>query len=59
MNTSESLIQGSDPQLTVHDQPSSRRVLRRLLVITVVLLVIGVIVFAGLSGLAADPMTGT
>jgi hypothetical protein len=30
-----------------------------LLVIAVVLLVVGLIMFAGLSGLAADPMTGT
>ena len=30
-----------------------------MLVIAVVLLVIGLVVFAGLSGLAADPMTGT
>ena len=44
---------------TVLDQPSDRRVIRRVLVIAVVLLVIGLVVFAGLSGLAADPMTGT
>jgi len=44
---------------TVPDQPSDRRVIRRVLVIAVVLLVIGLVVFAGLSGLAADPMTGT
>lgn len=59
MHTSGSLIQGKDPEPTVADQPSDRRVLRRLLVIAVVLLVVGLIVFAGLSGLAADPMTGT
>jgi hypothetical protein len=59
MNASEPLIQGNDPQLTDTPQPSDRRVLRRLLVIAVVLAVVGVIVFAGLSGLAADPMTGT
>ena len=43
----------------VPDQLSDRRVIRRVLVIAVVLLVIGLVVFAGLSGLAADPMTGT
>jgi hypothetical protein len=59
MHASGSLIEGKDPEPTVPDQPSDRRVLRRLLVIAVVLLVVGLIVFAGLSGLAADPMTGT
>jgi hypothetical protein len=44
---------------TVPDQQSDPQVLRRVLVIAVVLLVIGLVVFAGLSGLAADPMTGT
>jgi hypothetical protein len=33
--------------------------LRLVLVVGVVLLVVGLVVFAGLSGLAADPMTGT
>jgi hypothetical protein len=33
--------------------------LRVVLVVAVVLLVVGLVVFAGLSGLAADPMTGT
>ena len=33
--------------------------LRLVLVVAVVLLVVGLIVFAGLSGLAADPMAGT
>ena len=33
--------------------------LRLVLVIAVVLLVVGLVVFAGLSGLAADPMAGT
>jgi hypothetical protein len=44
---------------TVAEQRSDPRVLRRVLLIAVVLLVIGLVVFAGLSGLAADPMTGT
>jgi hypothetical protein len=44
---------------TVAEQRSDPRLLRRVLVIAVVLLVIGLVVFAGLSGLAADPMTGT
>ena len=43
----------------VPDQRSDPQVLRRVLVIAVVLLIIGLVVFAGLSGLAADPMTGT
>ena len=59
MQTSPSVREGPDqPRLTVA-QPSDRRVLRRLLVIALVLLVVGLIVFAALSGLAADPMTGT
>jgi hypothetical protein len=33
--------------------------LRLFLVVAVVLLVVGLVVFAGLSGLAADPMAGT
>ncbi|MDP9252712.1 MAG: hypothetical protein M3O80_06870 [Chloroflexota bacterium] len=45
--------------MTVTEQPSDRRVLRRVLLLAVVLLAIGLIVFAGFSGLAADPMTGT
>ena len=40
-------------------EPARRDTLRLLLVVAVVLLVIGLVVFAGLSGLAADPMTGT
>jgi len=44
---------------TFAEQRFDPRVLRRVLVIAVVLLVIGLVVFAGLSGLAADPMTGT
>lgn len=38
---------------------SRRRILHRVLVVAVVLLVVGLVIFAGLSGLAADPMTGT
>jgi hypothetical protein len=38
---------------------SRRRILRRVLVVAVVLLVVGLVIFAGVSGLAADPMTGT
>ncbi len=41
-------------------EPLSRRgILRRVLVVAVVLLIVGLLVFAGLSGIAADPMTGT
>ena len=41
-------------------EPSSRRrILRRVLVVAVVVLVLGIVVFAAISGLAADPMTGT
>jgi ferric-dicitrate binding protein FerR (iron transport regulator) len=40
--------------------PSSRRrILRRVLVVAVVVLVLGIVLFAAMSGLAADPMTGT
>jgi len=38
---------------------SRRRILRRVLVVAVVVLVLGIVVFAAISGLAADPMTGT
>jgi len=41
-------------------QPSSRRrTFRRVLVVAVVVLVLGFVVFAAVSGFAADPMTGT
>jgi len=41
-------------------EPLSRRgILRRVLVVAVVLLIVGLLVFAGPSGIAADPMTGT
>lgn len=60
MNTSASLVQAPEALETVADQPSDHRVLRRrLLVLAVVLLVIGLIVLAGMSGIGADPMTGT
>ena len=44
---------------TTPERPARRDPLRLLLVIAVVLLVVGLVVFAGLSGLAAAPMTGT
>ncbi len=47
------LLQGAPERL------SRRRILRRVLVVAVVLLIVGLLVFAGLSGIAADPMTGT
>lgn len=44
---------------TTPERPARRDTLRLLLVIAVVLLVVGLVVFAGQSGLAAAPMTGT
>ncbi len=44
---------------TAPERSSRRRILRRVLVVAVVLLVLGLLMFATLSGLAADPMTGT
>ena len=41
------------------ERPARRDTLRILLIVAAVLLVVGLVVFAGLSGLAADPMTGT
>jgi hypothetical protein len=41
------------------ERPARSDTLRLFLVIAVVLLVVGLVVFAGLSGLAADPMAGT
>lgn len=61
MNISESPVAANTGLLSVGG-PSGHDGLRRVLVIAVVLLVIGLIVFAlfmGLSALAADPMTGT
>jgi hypothetical protein len=46
----------------LHTEPERRvrgGTLRMVLVVAVVLLVVGLVVFAGLSGLAADPMAGT
>ena len=57
MITSE--IPSASELRTTHERPARRDTLRLLLVIAVVLLVVGLVVFAGLSGLAADPMTGT
>jgi len=44
---------------TAPQRPALTDTLRPFLVVAVVLLVIGLVVFAGLSGLAADPMAGT
>jgi hypothetical protein len=44
---------------TTPERPARSDTLRLLLVLAVVLLVVGLVVFAGLSGLAADPMAGT
>jgi len=41
------------------ERPARGDTLRLLLVLAVVLLIVGLVVFAGLSGLAADPMAGT
>jgi hypothetical protein len=41
------------------EQPGRGGTLRVVLVVAVVLLVVGLVVFAGLSGLPADPMAGT
>ncbi len=40
-------------------RPARGDTLRLVLVVAIVLLVVGLVVFAGLSGLAADPMAGT
>jgi Tfp pilus assembly protein PilX len=44
---------------TAPERPARGNTLRLVLVVAVVLLVVGLVVFAGLSGLAADPMAGT
>jgi hypothetical protein len=44
---------------TAPERPARGSTLRVVLVVAVVLLVIGLVVFAAASGLAADPMTGT
>jgi hypothetical protein len=41
------------------ERPARGGTLRLVLVVAVVVLVVGLVVFAGLSGLAADPMAGT
>jgi hypothetical protein len=41
------------------ERPARRDTLRLVLVVAAVLLVVGLVVFAGLSGFAADPMAGT
>jgi hypothetical protein len=57
MLTSEITVAPDSPQAA---EPSSRRsTLRRVLVVAVVVLVLGIVVFAAMSGLAADPMAGT
>ena len=58
MLTSEIAGAADSPQ-TAAEPSSRRRILRRVLVVAVVLLVLGIVVFAAMSGLAADPMTGT
>jgi len=44
---------------TASERPVRGHTLRAVLVVAVVLVVVGLLVFAALSGLAADPMTGT
>jgi len=44
---------------TTPERPAHGDTVRLVLVVAVALLVVGLVVFAGLSGLAADPMTGT
>ncbi|HEY6202935.1 MAG TPA: hypothetical protein VI056_07810 [Candidatus Limnocylindria bacterium] len=57
------MITGEIPaRAELNTEPEHRirgRSLRVVLLVTVVLLVVGLVVLAGLSGLAADPMTGT
>jgi len=52
-------IAGADSPGSAAEPSSRRRTLRRALVVAVVVLVLGIVVFAAISGLAADPMTGT
>lgn len=44
---------------TTPERPAHGDTVRLVLVVAVALLVVGLVVFAGLSGLAAAPMTGT
>jgi hypothetical protein len=53
------IASAADLPQTAAARSSWRRILRRELVIAVVVLVLGILVFAAMSGLAADPMTGT
>jgi hypothetical protein len=58
MLTSEIPVAAELPGRTAPER-SRRRILRRVLVVAIALLILGLLVFAGLSGIAADPMTGT
>lgn len=58
MLTSEIDGAAESPQ-TAAERSSRRRIFRRVLVVAIVVLVVGVVAFAAISGLAADPMTGT
>ena len=53
------IASAADLAQTTPARSSRRRTLRRVLVVAVVVLVLGIVVFAAISGLAADPMTGT
>ncbi len=53
------IASAADLPHTAARRSSRRRILRRVLVVAVVALVLGILVFAAMSGLAADPMTGT
>ncbi len=44
---------------TAPEPSPRRRILRRVLLVAVVVLVLGLLMFAAVSGLAAGPMTGT
>ena len=57
MTTSE--IPAPSELHTGPERPARGDTLRLFLVVVVVLIVVGFVVFAGLSGLAADPMAGT
>ena len=57
MLTSE--IAGAASPEAAPEPSSRRRMLRRVLVVAVVVLVVGFVLFAAISGLGADPMTGT
>ena len=52
-------IAGADSPGSAAEPSSRHRTLRRALVVAVVVLVLGILVFAAMSGFAADPMTGT